>query len=76
VGLAAEVRAEEITASFENGVLSVMVPRAKKAQPKRIPVTMAEAEQPRIIRRSPGVPRTAPLAPSGLGRMGGVKTAD
>ena len=46
VGLAAEVRAEDITASFDNGVLSVMVPRAKKAQPKRIPVTMAGAEQP------------------------------
>jgi HSP20 family protein len=49
VGLAAEVRAEEITASFEHGVLSVMVPRAKKAQPTRIPVTMAGAEQPRVI---------------------------
>ena len=49
VGLATEVRAAEITASFDNGVLSVMVPRARKAQPKRIPVTMAGAEQPRVI---------------------------
>ena len=49
VGLAAEVRVEEITASFDNGVLTVMVPRAKKAQPKRIPVTMAGAEQPAVI---------------------------
>ena len=33
-----------ITASFDNGVLTITVPRAQKAQPKRIPVT-AQAEQ-------------------------------
>jgi HSP20 family protein len=55
VGLAAEVRAEEITASFDYGVLTVMVPRAKKAQPKRIPVTMAGAELPRVIDAPVGV---------------------
>jgi HSP20 family protein len=44
VGLPAEVRADDITASFENGVLRITVPRAQKAQPKRIPVTVSVAE--------------------------------
>lgn len=39
VGLPAEVRAEDITASFENGVLRIEIPRAQKAAPQRIPVT-------------------------------------
>jgi HSP20 family protein len=42
VGLPAEVRADEISASFSNGVLNVNVPRAKRAQPKRIPVSAGE----------------------------------
>ncbi len=39
VGLPAEVRAQDITATFENGVLRVEIPRAQKAAPQRIPVT-------------------------------------
>ncbi len=51
VGLPAEVRAEEIRAAFDNGVLRITVPRAQKAQPKRIPVTggTPTSEQPRVI---------------------------
>jgi HSP20 family protein len=39
ISLPAEVRADEISASFDNGVLHITVPRAQKAQPKRIQVT-------------------------------------
>lgn len=45
VGLPAEVRADEISASFEHGVLRIIVPRAQKAQPKRIPVTGGDGQQ-------------------------------
>ncbi|MHB8719101.1 MAG: Hsp20/alpha crystallin family protein [Candidatus Dormibacteria bacterium] len=39
IALPAEVRSEDITASFTNGVLAVTVPRVQKAAPKRIPVS-------------------------------------
>ncbi len=48
VHLPAQVRVDEITASFEYGILTIMVPREQKAQPKRIPVTMA-LEQKKVI---------------------------
>jgi HSP20 family protein len=49
VGLPADVRAEDITASFENGVLRIEIPRAQKAQPKRIPVTVAKGTKPEHV---------------------------
>ncbi len=49
VSLPAQVKADEITAHFENGVLTIMVPRAQKAQPKRIPVTMRGGDPTRVI---------------------------
>jgi HSP20 family protein len=55
VALPVEVRPDEITANFANGVLTVMVPRAKKAQPKRITVTTASAEQPTVVDAPAGV---------------------
>ncbi|MHB8490024.1 MAG: Hsp20/alpha crystallin family protein [Candidatus Dormibacteria bacterium] len=54
VGLPAEVRAEDITASFNNGVLRITVPRAQKAQPTRIPVTVSSGETTeRIVEHAP-----------------------
>lgn len=39
VSLPGEIESDGISAAFENGVLTVTVPRIAKAQPKRIPVT-------------------------------------
>ena len=49
IGLPAEVRADEISAAFHNGVLTVTVPRAAKAQPKRIPVSTGAQATPNIV---------------------------
>jgi HSP20 family protein len=51
VGLPAEVRAQDIKASFENGVLSIEIPRAQKSAPQRIPVTTGKPE--RIVEHAP-----------------------
>jgi len=48
VSLPTEVKADEISASFDNGVLMITVPRAQRAQPKRIPV-VATVEHPKLI---------------------------
>ena len=42
IALPAEVRADEISAGFQNGVLTVTVPRVQKAQPRRIPVSTVD----------------------------------
>ena len=42
VSLPSEVRAEEISADFNDGVLTVRVPRMAKAEPKRIEVKSAD----------------------------------
>jgi len=48
VSLPAEVKAENITARFDNGVLTVTIPRAQRAQPKRIPVVATVEHAKRI----------------------------
>jgi HSP20 family protein len=54
VGLPAEVRADEISAGFDNGVLRITVPRAQKAQPKRIQVkpTNGSKQEQRVLEHS------------------------
>lgn len=49
IGLPAEVRADEISAAFENGVLTITVPRVEKAQPKRIPVHSSGSRKATVI---------------------------
>jgi HSP20 family protein len=48
VSLPTEVKTDEITASFDNGVLTITVPRTQRAQPKRIPV-IATAAHTKLI---------------------------
>jgi HSP20 family protein len=44
ITLPAQVQAEQIEASFENGVLQIMVPKMEEAKPKRIQVRPGRAE--------------------------------
>ncbi|PZR81532.1 MAG: heat-shock protein Hsp20 [Candidatus Aeolococcus gillhamiae] len=49
IALPAQVRADEIRASFHNGVLTITIPRAEKAQPKRIPVSTGTPAQTNLL---------------------------
>jgi HSP20 family protein len=44
ITLPAQVQAEQIEASFENGVLQILVPKMEEAKPKRIQVRPGRAE--------------------------------
>jgi HSP20 family protein len=44
ITLPAQVQAEQIEASFDNGVLQIVVPKAEEAKPKRIQVRPGRAE--------------------------------
>ena len=39
-----DVRGDGIAASFDNGVLNILVPKAEQARPRQIPVNAAETE--------------------------------
>ena len=41
-----QVSADDITATFTNGVLTVMVPRLQRAEPKRVPVMLGTGATP------------------------------
>ena len=45
VPLPGDVRADEIKASFDSGVLTVDIPRTQKAPPKRIPIQAGQRQQ-------------------------------
>jgi HSP20 family protein len=45
ISLPGDVRGDDIKATFDNGVLTVMVPRAPRPEPKRIQVQAGEAKQ-------------------------------
>ena len=46
ITLPAQVQADQIEASFDNGVLEIMVPKAEEATPKRIQVRPGRTEVP------------------------------
>jgi HSP20 family protein len=55
ITLPLHVRADAIEASFEDGVLSVVVPKAEEAKPKRIEVRMGRTQMPELAGSSRGM---------------------
>jgi HSP20 family protein len=53
ITLPAQVTAEGIQASFEDGVLQILVPKAEEAKPKRIQVRPGRAKKARTSARRP-----------------------
>jgi HSP20 family protein len=49
IALPAEVRADEISALFHHGVLTITIPRAQQAQPKRIPVSTGAPARANLV---------------------------
>jgi HSP20 family protein len=55
ITLPLHVRADAIEASFEDGVLSVVVPKAEEAKPKRIEVRSTRTQMPALAGSSRGM---------------------
>lgn len=49
IALPGDVRGDDITATFDNGVLSLFVPRASKPQPKKIQIQPGEQAKQRQL---------------------------
>jgi HSP20 family protein len=49
ITLPAQVQAEQIEASFDNGVLQIVVPKMEEAKPKRIQVRPGQTEIPAAV---------------------------
>ncbi|WP_429519558.1 Hsp20/alpha crystallin family protein [Rhodococcus sp. BE178] len=54
LSLGDDVDVEKVSASYENGVLTVMIPVAERAKPRRIEVTRLGSDTPRTIEAGAG----------------------
>ena len=70
ITLPAHVTAEGIQASFEDGVLQILMPKAEEAKPKRIQVRPSRTEALRQVVKAQAARRQRPV-----GRTGGPEWA-